>query len=91
MRRPGYAQPAPFLTQLEIAVIEIANLSPRQYVFADILWACQGRDQVDTFIQSLPKKYQGEALAVLNMMVAAVFDNDNSTEMAEQALAHLRK
>jgi hypothetical protein len=72
-------------------VIEIHNLSARQHLFADILWACQGHDQVDTFIQSLPKKFQGEAWAVFNMMVAAVFDNDNSTELAVKALARLRK
>jgi hypothetical protein len=66
--------------------ITIQNLTPRQCLFADILWQLNGRDQVDQFINSLPKKERAEATTVLNMMVAAVFDDITNTDDAARIL-----
>ena len=55
--------------------IQIQGLSAKQRAFADILWACDGRDQVAGFLKSLPTSQRREAEVVLHMMIAAVYDN----------------
>lgn len=71
--------------------ITIENLSPRQCLFADILWKCQGREQVEGFIRGLPRDFQGEARVVLNMMVAAVFDDISEVSMAQELINKVSK
>lgn len=71
-------------------MITIQGLSPRQCLFADILWKCQGRDHVEQFVQSLPLEFQQEARTVLNMMVAAVFDELSDTSDAAEILNRYR-
>lgn len=71
--------------------INITGLSPRQCLFADILWACQGQRDVRRFIDSLPAEFQQDAQIVLDMMVAAVFDDINDTDTAEEFLNRYRK
>jgi hypothetical protein len=71
--------------------ITITGLTPRQVLFADILWKCQGRDQVEAFIRGLPQTFQGEARVVLDMMVAAVFDDITETTMAQDLLSKYNK
>jgi hypothetical protein len=71
--------------------ITITGLTPHQVLFADILWKCQGRDQVEAFICSLPQPFQGEARVVLDMMVASVFDNITETTMARDLLSKYNK
>ena len=66
--------------------IQIEGLSLQQRLFADILWKCQGRDQVEAFIRGLPQTFQGEARVVLDMMVAAVFDDITDTDLAQDLL-----
>jgi len=72
-------------------MITIENLNARQRVFADILWKLNGRDEVFAFIKSLPREFQPEAQTVLNMMVAAVFDQAEDTTVAQQVLDKFRK
>jgi len=55
--------------------ISIEGLNRRQTVLADIMWAMNGRDQVQRFIQTLPALQQAEARTVLEMMTAAVYDD----------------
>ncbi len=69
--------------------ITIENLSPRQMLFADILWGLNGREQVDAFISSLPAGFRKDAETVLNMMVAAMFDNVTDTDDAQRILKGL--
>ena len=66
--------------------IQIEGLNLQQRLFADILWKCQGRDQVEAFIRGLPQTFQGEARVVLDMMVAAVFDDITDTDLAQDLL-----
>ena len=54
--------------------ITIQGLNPKQRLFADILWSLNGQSDVNRFINSLPTAERREATVVMNMMVAAVFD-----------------
>lgn len=69
--------------------ITIENLSPRQMLFADILWKLNGKDEVNAFVRSLPAEFRKDAETVLNMMVAAVFDNVTDTDDAQRILKGL--
>jgi hypothetical protein len=66
--------------------ITIEGLTVRQRVFADILWNCRGREQVNAFIQALPSQFQAEARTVVEMMVAACFDGITNTTDAQRIL-----
>jgi len=70
--------------------IQIEGLSPRQCLFADIMWKLNGEDQVYGFIRSLPAEFQDEAETVMNMMVASLFDAADDTELADQLLLKYR-
>ena len=52
----------------------IQGLTPRQVVFCDLLWACDGRDAVEQLIGSLPQQYRQEAETVLELLAATAFD-----------------
>lgn len=71
-------------------MITIQGLSPKQMLYADILWQLSGREQVNAFIRSLPKAEQAEAVTVMNMMVAAIFDNIGDTGIANEVLTRYR-
>ena len=60
--------------------ITINGLSARQKVFADVIWACNGRDEVSAFIRGLPQKFRREATLVLEMMIASVFDECHTVD-----------
>lgn len=63
--------------------ITIQGLSVKQRVFADILWALNGQAEVQRFINSLPLGDRVEAEVVMNMMVAAVFDQIDDSDFSE--------
>ena len=69
--------------------IEIQGLNSKQRTFADVIWACQDRDQVWGFINSLPGKDRKDAEVVLNMIIAAVFDE--STEILPETVEVLQR
>lgn len=69
--------------------IEIHGLSPKQHTFADVIWACQNRDQVWGFINSLPGKDRKDAEVALSMILAAVFDE--STEILPETVDILQR
>jgi len=66
--------------------IMIEGLNRRQIVLADIMWAMNGRDQVERFIQSLPAPQQAEARTVMLMMIAAIYDDVESIAPEVQSL-----
>ena len=71
--------------------ITIEGLSYRQRAFADIMWKCQSREQVLGFIRSLPAEFRNEARTVLEMLLAATFDELTDTTEATDLLNHIRK
>ena len=53
------------------------QITERQKVFVQILWACSTTDQVDAFIQSLPTdELRHDARVAREMIVATVIDED---------------
>lgn len=69
--------------------ITIEGLSPRQRLFADILWQLNGIDEVNAFINSLPHRERREANVIKDMMIAALFDQVTDTTDAERILKGL--
>jgi hypothetical protein len=55
--------------------ITIDGLNARQRVLADIIWACDTRAQINTFIRSLPTvELQDEARTIVDMMIMATIE-----------------
>jgi hypothetical protein len=75
----------------------IEGLNAQQRVLADIIWACDGQDQVYEFIKGLPTQaLRREARNIVNLMVMAVVEqcydgiNPNMTE-AQQLIKKVSK
>ena len=55
--------------------ITIEGLNARQRVLADIIWACDTRAQINTFIRSLPTiQLQDEARSIVDLMIMATVE-----------------
>ncbi len=66
--------------------ITIQGLNKRQQVLADIIWACETRKDINTFIRSLPTiQLQDEAKAIVDLMIMATVEQcyDGLSPMAE--------
>jgi hypothetical protein len=73
-----------------MSAIHIEGLTERQRKIADVLWMMNGKDAVLGFIKSLEADTRKDALVVLNMMVAAVMDEIEDTELAKIELDKFR-
>jgi len=73
-----------------MSAIHIEGLTQRQRAIADVLWMMNGKDAVLGFIKSLEEDTRKDALVVLNMMVAAVMDEIEDTELAKIELDKFR-
>ena len=71
-------------------MISIEGFTKKQRVLADIIWALDGKDQVEAFILSLPYKDQLEARVVTEMMILAFIDEVGNTDVAEQVLTRFK-
>ena len=71
--------------------IKLENLTPRQIMIADILWNMQSADAVSAWIKLTPEPFKHDAKVVHNLLVAAVFDQTDSTDLAESLLDKFRK
>ena len=52
----------------------LEGLSPLQIQIANVLWQIDTEAEIDSFIQTLPKRYIAEAIAVKELMIAACID-----------------
>jgi hypothetical protein len=66
--------------------ITIEGFSPKQMLLADLVYACQTRDQVDALVRALPAQERLEAQVVIDMIILAYIDQIDSTDLAEKAL-----
>jgi hypothetical protein len=66
--------------------ITIEGFSPKQMILADLVYACQTRDQVDALVRALPAQERREAEVVIDMIILAFIDQIDSTDLAEKAL-----
>ena len=61
-------------------MIEIVGFNKKQRMLADIIWALDTQDQVQTFIRSLPKKDREQAQVVCEMMILAFMDEVDTVD-----------
>ena len=60
--------------------ITIVGLNKRQRALADILWGMNGREEVDSFINSLRGPTKQEAELVLELMMLSVWDEIDTVD-----------
>ena len=65
--------------------MELQLANPVQHKIADLLWAAESHAEVDKII----RVFGHDARVVYNMMVAATYDEVDSTDVAEQILRDL--
>jgi hypothetical protein len=70
-------------------MITIEGLSRKQKMLADIIWALDSQDQVQTFIASLPPKDRRDAQTVTQLMILAFLDEVTDTTDARRVIADL--
>ena len=63
-------------------MIAIEGLNRRQRMLADIIWALDSKDQVLSFISTLPLKDRLEAEVVVEMMIWAYIDEVETIDPA---------
>ncbi len=54
--------------------IELHGLTRQQHQIADMIWSCDSQQDVDQLIRNLPTAYQRDAVAIHQLMIAAVLD-----------------
>jgi hypothetical protein len=62
--------------------IEIHGLTRKQTALADIIWACDSKENVESFINSLQGDNKKEAQTVFELMSLAVWDSIEEIEPA---------
>lgn len=66
--------------------ITLAGLNRQQQQLADLIWACDSKDQVNTLIKSLPNKaLKAQAESIVELMMMATLEQlyDGIKDMAE--------
>ena len=76
--------------------ITIQGLNARQQILADMIWACDSRDQINNFIRNLPTvDLQDEARSIVEMMIMATieqcYDGISPMEEARSVLDMIAK
>lgn len=64
-------------------MITLHGLSDKQRIFADVLWGLNGEEEVDHFLKVLPPEDRREAQVVIDMMLAALFDECEIEDFSE--------
>ena len=67
-------------------MIKIEGLNKKQRMLADIIWALDSQQQVQTFIASLPQKERREAQTVTELMILAFLDECEGVAEAQQVI-----
>jgi hypothetical protein len=74
--------------------VQLDNLTPRQYEFADIIWQCSTPEQVEKFCLSLPtEELRREALSLRRMLIQALAEQwyKDDEQIQEQTQSILNK
>jgi len=67
-------------------MIKIEGLNKKQRLLADIIWALDSQEQVQTFIASLPPKDRRQAQTVTELMILAFLDEVENTQEAQRVI-----
>jgi hypothetical protein len=76
--------------------ITIDGLSPRQRILADLIWACDSKADIDSFIQFLPtQEMKDEARVIIDLMLMATieqcYDGISPMDEAKEVLDKIAK
>jgi hypothetical protein len=76
--------------------ITIEGLTPRQQILADMIWACETRQQINNLIRNLPTvDLQDEAKSIVEMMIMATveqcYDGISPMDEAKSVLDKIAK
>lgn len=72
---------------MENRPIQIEGLSPSQIALANRLWVLDDVEEVNNFIDSLPKRLRGQARLVRDMMIAAALDQyEGNMDLAKHVI-----
>jgi hypothetical protein len=71
--------------------IELIGLTPLQQDLAEKIWALDTQDAVEEFVNGLPRSLRRQAQVVMEMMIAAAFDEETDTGLAQEVLAQFTK
>jgi hypothetical protein len=76
--------------------ITIDGLSPRQRILADLIWACDSREDIDGFIRFLPtQEMKDEARVIVDLMLMATieqcYDGISPMDEAKEVLDKIAK
>lgn len=69
-----------------MSILQIEGLTPRQRALADVMWILNEPEDVLLFIHTLPKEQREEATVVMELMIWAMLDTINDTNIAEAYL-----
>jgi hypothetical protein len=61
-------------------MIEIQGFTRKQRLLADIIWALDTQDQVQTFIRSLPPSDRKQAEVITEMIILAFIDQCDTVD-----------
>jgi hypothetical protein len=67
-------------------MIQIEGLNSEQRMMADIFWSMQTQDEITAFINTLDDAQKHAAWIVLEMILAATFDQVEDINLAQDTL-----
>jgi hypothetical protein len=67
--------------------IELHGLTPKQMALADIMWAIENKEGVESFISTLPRSDQRDCRTIIELMQLAFADEITDTTEAKELLA----
>ena len=67
--------------------IEIQGLTSKQMALADIMWAIESQEGVESFISTLPKADQRDCRTIIELMQLAFADEIDSVDEASALLS----
>ena len=71
--------------------VTLYNLTDRQKFLAEILWNTQSAEAVTALIKLLPEPFKQDARVMRELLTAAVFDQTDGTDLANDLLDKFRK
>jgi hypothetical protein len=71
-------------------MIQIEGLSRQQVLIANRLWALDTIEEVQDYMNNMPKRARGQARVVFELMVAAQLDQVTDTDLAKEVLESVK-
>jgi hypothetical protein len=72
-------------------MIQIPNLTPKQIALCEIMWALEGKQEVEAFVRTLPKADQLLCATLIELMKLAFTDAVDTCDEAKELLDNIFK